>query len=124
MNTLTFVGDLIAVTASLVALYYAFRLWQMISARSRLFLLIAMGYVAVGRIFVTVATLIPGEHWVLPYRPLINVPQYILFAFAFGWTYYEIAHFNFDVPKDAEDTDMQDKRDEFLAEQSVPMEES
>lgn len=116
------VGDIVSIIACLVAFSYVLGVYRMVRARSRLVLLIAMSYMVATRFVILALEAAAGSSWIETHRSIIIVPQYILFAIAFGLTYYELRSFRFDVPKDAEDTDMQEKRDEFLEAQSVPME--
>jgi Na+-transporting NADH:ubiquinone oxidoreductase subunit NqrB len=94
------IGDLVAVSASLVALYYVFRMWRMIHAMSRLVLLVAMLYMVATRFVILALEIVDGDSWIELHRSIVIVPQYFLFALAFGLTYYELKNFHFDIPRD------------------------
>jgi hypothetical protein len=102
-------GDIVSIIASLIALSFVIGVWRMVHAPSRLMLMIAMIYMVTTRFIILVFATVEGVSWIANHRSLIIVPQYVLFAVAFGMTYYELRRFHFDVPLDAEDTDTQEK---------------
>jgi hypothetical protein len=114
-NTL---GDIVATTASLVALFFVFQMWRMVKAPSRLILLLGMLYMVATRVVIFFAELSHHDFWLESHRSIVIVPQYILFAVAFGMTYYELKNFNFDVPMNAEDTDTEVKHQADMKERS------
>jgi ABC-type multidrug transport system permease subunit len=94
------IGDIVAITASLFALAYVLGMWRLVRATSRVVLLAAMVYMVVTRCVIMALELTPGDTWVELHRSIIIVPQYILFAVAFGMTYYELRDFRFGLPQD------------------------
>jgi hypothetical protein len=102
-------GDIISIVASVIAFSYVLGIWRMVRAPSRLALLVAMLYMVTTRALILVTEATAPLSWVPSHRSLIIVPQYILFAVAFGMTYYELRGFRFEVPKNQEDLDTQTK---------------
>ena len=93
------VFDLLAIVAGLVAWSYMWGMWRMTRARSRLVLLIAVSLMVVTRSLIVLAQ---EDHlsWIVQHRALVGMPVYVLLAAGFGWTYYELRDFHFDVPKE------------------------
>jgi hypothetical protein len=109
-------GDIVATTACFVAFLYVWGIWRMVHAKSRAFLMAAMGYMIVTRLAILLADVITPDAWWLSHRSIIIVPQYILFAIAFGLTYYELKDFRFEVPRSEEDKDTEEKHQERMEE--------
>lgn len=96
------IGDMVAIIASLVALSYVIGIWRMVRAPSRIVLIAAMLYMVISRCVILALELVPGDSWIETHRQIAIVPQYVLFAVAFGMTYYELRAFHFDVPKNGD----------------------
>jgi hypothetical protein len=90
------IGDVISITASLIAFSFVLGIWRMVHARSRLVLLVAMLYMVITRFVIMALELSPGPSWIENHRSLIIVPQYVFFAIAFGMTYFELRGFSVD----------------------------
>ena len=109
MNQVNVLGDVISIAAALVAFSFVLGIWRMVHAPSRLVLLFAMFYMVVTRVLILYAEADPYPGWIEAHRSVVILPQYILFAVAFGMTYFELRNFHFDIPKDSEDLDTQAK---------------
>lgn len=99
MNGLNLAGDLLSLVASLVSLSFVIGVWRMVRAKSRLVLITAVAYMVITRVVIIIAIAQNEQGWIAAHRSLIIVPQYVLFAVAFGMTYFEIRNFRFEVPR-------------------------
>ena len=102
MIIMTIVFNVLALILACVCLSYTIGIWHMVRAPSRLALLIMSAWLVCARVVYLVITALPPESWVkqnletVQYIVLIaNLPVYILLAYAFGLTYYELRRFHF-----------------------------
>ena len=95
----------------------------MVQAKSRLVLMLAMGYMVLQRIVILTAEMADKGWllWIVDHRSILILPTYLLLAIAFGMTYYELRNFHFTVPLNEEDMDTQKRHEGLMKSLSKPM---
>lgn len=93
--------NVVALIAACICLSYTIGIWRMVKAPSRLVLMLMSGWLVAARSVYLVITTLPNDHWVMQNLETVqslvlflNLPMWILLAYAFGLTYYELRRFH------------------------------